>query len=40
MGGVAFLTLFMKVSIMQALQQKDYTSPQLTNSNQMTVFNF
>jgi hypothetical protein len=32
--------LFEKMPISQALQQKNYTSPQLTDSNQLILFNF
>lgn len=37
---VISVTLFEKMPISQALQQKDYTSPQLTDSNQWILFNF
>jgi IS4 transposase len=37
---VISVTLFEKMPISQALQQKDYTSPQLTDSNQLILFNF
>jgi hypothetical protein len=32
--------LFEKMPISQALQQNNYTSPQLTDSNQLILFNF
>jgi hypothetical protein len=35
---VLSVTLFEKMPISQALQQKDCTNPQLTNSNQLILF--
>jgi hypothetical protein len=32
--------LFEKMPISQVLQQKDYTNPQLTDPNQLILFNF
>jgi len=37
---VISVTLFEKMPISQALQQKNYTSPQLTDFNQSILFNF
>jgi IS4 transposase len=37
---VISVILFEKIPISQALQQKDYTSPQITDSNQLILFNF
>jgi transposase len=37
---VLSVTLFEKMPISQALQQKDYTIPQLTESNQLILFDF
>jgi hypothetical protein len=37
---VISVTLFEKMPISQALQQKDCTSSQLTDSNQLILFNF
>ena len=37
---VLSVTLFEKIPISQALQQKDYTIPQLTESNQLILFDF
>src|ERR1035441_5066928 len=37
---VLSVTLFEKMPISQVLQQKDYTIPSLTNSNQMILFEF
>ena len=37
---VLSVTLFEKMPISQALQQKDYTNPQLTNPNQLILFEF
>jgi IS4 transposase len=37
---VISVTLFEKIPISQALQQKDYTNPQLTDPNQLILFNF
>ena len=37
---VLSVTLFEKMPISQALQQKDCTNPQLTNSNQLILFEF
>lgn len=37
---VLSVTLFEKMPIQQALQQKDYTNPQLTDSNQLILFDF
>jgi hypothetical protein len=37
---VISVTLFEKMPISQALQQKDNTNPQLTDSNQLVLFNF
>ena len=37
---VISVTLFEKIPISQALQQKDYTNPLLTDSNQLILFNF
>jgi hypothetical protein len=34
------VTLFEKMPISLALQQKDYTNPQLTYSNQLILFDF
>jgi len=34
------VTLFKKMPISQELHQKDYTNPQLTDSNQLILFNF
>jgi IS4 transposase len=36
---VLSVTLFEKMPISQALQQKDYINPQLTDSNQLSLFN-
>jgi len=37
---VISVTLFEKMPISQALQKKDYDNPQLTNSNQLILFDF
>jgi len=37
---VTAVTLFEKMPISQALHPKDYTNPQLTDSNQLILFNF
>jgi len=37
---VLSVTMFEKMPISQALQQKDYTNPQLTHSNQLILFEF
>jgi IS4 transposase len=37
---VLSVTLFEKMPIQQALQQKDYTNPQLTDPNQLILFDF
>jgi transposase len=37
---VISVTLFEKMPISQVLQQKDYTNPQLTDPNQLILFNF
>jgi transposase len=37
---VLSVTLFEKIPIQQALQQKDYTNPQLTDPNQLILFDF
>jgi IS4 transposase len=37
---VLSVTLFEKMPIQQALQQKNYTNPQLTDPNQLILFNF
>ena len=37
---VLSVTLFEKIPFSQALQQKDYTIPQLTESNQLILFDF
>jgi hypothetical protein len=37
---VISVTLFEKMPISQALQQKDYTNPQPTDPDQMIMFNF